>query len=120
MQQAIDRVVLHGKCPWHPFYAQSSSDQEKEMFQRVLEIVNRMQSALSIRASDYPKHHIQGDQTTQIYEITLFNSHHPDHKIESWWWVDVSDWKDWWVSPVEQWMLSQYGWEFRTKHLSNL
>lgn len=119
-QQKIDSMTSYKECSWHPFYTKTTTAQEKEAFNQVLGIVNKLRSAMSQRSSDYPRRSDQGILTNQVYGVTLSNSHHPQNHVESWWWVDTSDWQTWWPSPIEQGLLNNHGWTIKAEHYSHL
>ena len=117
----VDYMTSYKMCTWHPIYKMDKSQCDEfgwsqNEFKKALTVIDRFRQNASVNASDCPRQNPKG---REIYEITLSNDHHPQHHVESWWWVDNKDINSWYITQEEKITLKRYGWDVRFKDDSN-
>jgi hypothetical protein len=77
-------------------------------FKQSLNILTKLESNLVQYSSQYPRDGVPTEH--QTWEITIRNIHHPQHHVDSYWWIYNIDIDKWWPTPEEINLLQKWGW----------
>ena len=101
---------------WHPVYQECGNCRRfynASEFELALKVINRLCAALSVRSQEARRQNTidkSGKKIVEVYGIELYNEYHPSKRVESWYYVDTTDWQSWWLSPSELALIKKYGW----------